>query len=62
MSGSGMPETPEGIAFVLWVASRGAAHEPGNTLRAVALLDLFGECLKAAEGERKPQHERGLVQ
>jgi hypothetical protein len=59
---SSTPETPEGVAFILWIASLVAAYDLGNNAKAAALLDLFSQCRRAADGERQPQHERGFVQ
>lgn len=59
---SGIPETPEGIAFILWVASLAAAFDPGNRAKADAVIELYTKCRRAADDDRLAQHERGLIQ
>jgi hypothetical protein len=60
---NGIPEQPEGIAFILWIASLVAAYDPGNSnAKVAAVLDLFAECRRAADGERPAQHDRGALQ
>jgi hypothetical protein len=61
MSG-GIPEQPEGIALILWIASLAAGYDGSNNAKVAALLDLFTECRRAADGERQSPHERGPVQ
>ena len=53
-----IPEMPEGISFILWVASLAASYEPGNTARRRALLDLFAECRHAVDGDREVRSEQ----
>jgi hypothetical protein len=62
---SGPPETPEGIAFILWIASLAAAFDPGNAAakaKADAVIELYLKCRHAADEARPTQHERGLLQ
>lgn len=47
---SKMPETPEGIAFALWLASLAAAYRPDEPNREQVLLELYERCLRTASG------------
>jgi hypothetical protein len=60
------PDSLEGVAFALF--NQILESDPSLTSRAsnqpVAeyMLDLFAECVAAAHGERKTQHDRGALQ
>ena len=65
MSGTYL-ETPEAAAFALFKeiieADPSLTSRTSNQPDASYMLDLFSECLVAANGKRSPQHERGALQ
>jgi hypothetical protein len=65
MSGT-YPETPEAVAFALFnqilEADPSLTSRTSNQPVASYMLDLFAECLVAAEGKRQSQHERETLQ
>ena len=60
------PETPEAAAFALFKeiieADPSLTSRTSNQPVASYMLDLFSECLVAANGKRSPQHERETLQ
>jgi hypothetical protein len=57
-----MPNTPEAVAFALFkrITKADPSLVTGSASQpiAAAMLDLFAECLKAAEGEREIRGQR----
>lgn len=47
------PETPEGVALVLCVLIAVLTPPTDNIPRAAWLLDVYADCLEAANGKRK---------
>jgi hypothetical protein len=52
------PETPEGVALVLFMLVLAEARAPEDRSRECWMLDLFALCLRAAEGERPTDKKR----
>ena len=59
---SGIPDSPESIALIVWIAALAAGYDSGNRDRVSAVLDLFSKSRRAVDDERQPHPERGLVQ
>lgn len=55
---SWIPETPEGVALVLFLLALDASEPPSNRARTAWMLDLYAECLRTAEGERPADRRR----
>lgn len=47
------PETPEAVALVLFAIIAITTAPTGNIPRSAWLLDVYADCLEAAQGERK---------
>jgi hypothetical protein len=66
MSENHFSETPEAAAFALFKeileADPTLTSRTSNQPIAAYMLDLYAECLVATNGDRKPQHEREMLQ
>lgn len=49
---SSLPEKPEGVSLIVWIAALAAGYDAGNAAKVATVLDLFTEARKAVEGER----------
>jgi hypothetical protein len=59
---SNLPDTPEGVAFIVWIACLAAGYDPGEGKdRATAVIELYGRCLLAVGGTRPKEIDRSMV-
>lgn len=48
-----LPETPEGVSLIVWIAALAAGYDAGNAAKVATVLNLFTEARKAVEGNRE---------
>jgi len=52
---SGIPEQPEGISLIVWIAALAAGYDAGNKEKAGAVINLFMQVRSVVEGANLPQ-------
>lgn len=57
---SNIPEQPEGISLIVWIAALAAGYDAGNKEKAAAVINLFMQVRGVVEGECQPQNREAM--